>query len=134
LPGREFDPTSIDIGAFADTAHDLAAEVPRADTFDAPVSDDTAPADAAGAGFEGLVSAEDMDWSSSSESYESPSTEDPGLAELLATTAAAVPADSADPDIDGEVDGEVDGEGDASVPDASTDSPTDASTDTSADP
>jgi chemosensory pili system protein ChpB (putative protein-glutamate methylesterase) len=82
LPERQFDPTSVDLGALTGAAEELAADVPRAEAFDPP------PADEAGspaAGFAGLVSAEDMDWSSSSEAYEAPLADDPGLALLIAS-------------------------------------------------
>ena len=86
LPEREFDPSSVDIGALTGTAQDLAAEVPRAESFDATqVADGKAPE----AGFAGLVSVEDMDWSSSSDAYEAPLDEDPELAHLLASAAEA---------------------------------------------
>ncbi|MBJ6980142.1 chemotaxis protein CheB [Luteimonas sp. MC1895] len=81
LPERAFDPQSIDIGAMADAAQDLAAEVPRADDFDA------SPADAP-AGFSGLVAAEDMDWSSAG-GDELSLADDPALAELIASAAAS---------------------------------------------
>ncbi|MGY1459719.1 MULTISPECIES: chemotaxis protein CheB [unclassified Luteimonas] len=82
LPEREFDPASVDIGALTGAAHDLAAEVPRAEAFDPPLAGE---ADAPAAGFAGLVSVEDMDWSSSSEAYEAPLAEDPDLVRLIAS-------------------------------------------------
>ncbi|GGK00118.1 chemotaxis protein CheB [Luteimonas terricola] len=86
LPGREFDPSSIDIGALTGAAQDLAAEVPRAESFDPPQLADGTTTEA---GFTGLVSAEDMDWSSSSAAYEAPLADDPALAGLIASAAEA---------------------------------------------
>jgi chemosensory pili system protein ChpB (putative protein-glutamate methylesterase) len=57
--------------------------VPRADAFGPPVGDTI------DAGFGGLVLAEDMDWSSTSASYDGSLAEDPALAELLASAAAS---------------------------------------------
>ena len=105
LPERAFDPDSVDFGALADVAQDLAAEVPR-DDFHEPMADTddagSAEADAdavtpsgydpdsgSGHAFAGLVAAEDMDWSSSEEADGASLAEDPALAELLAATAAA---------------------------------------------
>lgn len=84
LPGREFDPESIDIDAIAGVAHDLAADVPRADDFDVqpPIADGDATM-----GFAGLVPAEDMDWSSAG-GDELSLADDPALAELIARAAA----------------------------------------------
>lgn len=101
LPEREFDPESVDVGAMADAAHELATDVPRAGDFDAPSADepfpatppsdgppaDEAPSEAA-AGFSGLLAAEDMDWSSAG-ADELSLAEDPALAELLASASAS---------------------------------------------
>src|SRR5690606_28501649 len=81
LPERAFDPESIDIGAMADAAQDLAADVPRADDFDALPEDRPA-------GFSGLVAAEDMDWSSAG-GDELSLADDPALAELIASAHAS---------------------------------------------
>ena len=84
LPEQDFDPASVDSDALADTALDLAADVPRAEGFEALQPE-------AGAGesnVAGLVSAEDMDWSSSSDAYDVSLADDPDLARLLAGTAA----------------------------------------------
>lgn len=81
LPERAFDPDSIDIGAMADAAQDLAADVPRADDFDALPEDRPA-------GFSGLVAAEDMDWSSAG-GDELSLADDPALAELIASAPAS---------------------------------------------
>lgn len=113
LPQNEFDPSSIDIGALADAAQDLAADVPRDDVYDGPplpgavevmesaepvqadpVADEGDNADTTTAArFEGLVSAEDMDWSSSSDAHELSLADDPGLAALLAGGAGVQSAD-----------------------------------------
>ncbi|MGY0651702.1 chemotaxis protein CheB [Luteimonas sp. A537] len=90
LPERSFDPASVDIDALADTALDLAADVPRAEGFESPRPE----ADAGESNVAGLVSAEDMDWSSSSDAYEASLADDPDLAELLAGAAAT----AADPE------------------------------------
>lgn len=125
LPDREFDPEGIDVAAFSGTAFDLAQDVPRAASFEQPVGVPDAPTqaepgtaaglpeDAPGdpaeaAGFSGLVSAEDMDWSASAEAYGGASLdEDPALAELLASSAAAraaaTPADDVAKDMDSAV-------------------------------
>lgn len=94
LPAREFDGSTLDLVALADTALELAAEVPRADAFDDPV-----PA----SGLSGLVSAEDMDWSSSAPTgdYGASLADDPGLAALLAEQAQAAPGDQVPPSDDG---------------------------------
>ncbi|MEN1960872.1 chemotaxis protein CheB [Luteimonas sp. MJ246] len=119
LPEQSFDPASVDIDALADTALDLAADVPRAEGFESPPpaldepGADGADADAAtgldadaaadratdddgdAAGelsVSGLVSAEDMDWSASSDSYAASLAEDPALAELLASASASTAA------------------------------------------
>ena len=99
LPERDFDPASLDMGALAEAAQDLAADVPRAFAAaedadgDADDSDGDASGDAESGvtidGFVGLVSAEDMDWSSPSDSREAPLSDDPDLAELLASAAGA---------------------------------------------
>ena len=145
LPEREFDPTSIDLGALADTAQDLAAEVPRAEDFNAagapqepdlepgsgleleplaeagpepdldpePESEPELPTDAdavvdeaaaPAAGFSGLLQAEDMDWSSSSDVDGVPLADDPAVAALLAGSGAAVPADGDEAVVDGSFD------------------------------
>ena len=106
LPEREFDPESVDVGALADAAHELATDVPRAGDFDAPSADepfsatspaeeqpsDGPPADEGpfeeSSGFSGLLAAEDMDWSSGG-ADELSLAEDPALAELLASASAS---------------------------------------------
>lgn len=101
LPGREFDPESVDVGAMADAAHELATDVPRAGDFDAPSADEpfraTPPSEEspsgeatseASSGFSGLLAAEDMDWSSGG-ADELSLAEDPALAELLASASAS---------------------------------------------
>ena len=101
LPEREFDPESVDVGAMADAAHELATDVPRAGDFDAPSADEpfswTPPSDGPPAveapsdgpsGFSGLLAAEDMDWSSAG-ADELSLAEDPALAELLASASAS---------------------------------------------
>ena len=118
LPQNEFDPSSIDIDALADAAQDLAADVPRDDVYDAPLM--PGPADAmetaepvqadpvleegdrddsiTAARFEGLVAAEDMDWSSSSGAADELSlADDPGLAALLADGAGTQAAGAQGP-------------------------------------
>jgi chemosensory pili system protein ChpB (putative protein-glutamate methylesterase) len=118
LPERDFDPASFDIGALAGAAQDPAAEVPRADAHDAPTG---ASADA---GFGGLVLAEDMDWSSSSDSFEASLGEDPALAELLAS-AAASQAGGLEPVVDSgfDIDSDIDvGDPGDSARDLGTDS------------
>ena len=101
LPEREFDPESVDVGALADAAHELATDVPRAGDFDAPSADEPfraappseappsaeAPSEAS-SGFSGLLAAEDMDWSSAG-TDELSLAEDPALAELLASASAS---------------------------------------------
>ncbi|MBD7987881.1 hypothetical protein H9645_07545 [Luteimonas sp. Sa2BVA3] len=101
LPEREFDPESVDVGAMADAAHELATDVPRAGDFDAPSADEPfraappseaspsaeAPSEAS-SGFSGLLAAEDMDWSSAG-TDELSLAEDPALAELLASASAS---------------------------------------------
>lgn len=118
LPEADFDPDSIDIDALADAAQDLAADVPHDDVYDAPPSPGPAHADplidsdavdsgaaaTTGARFEGLVSAEDMDWSSSSGPNELSLADDPGLAALLAGGAGASSSSDAADDIDEGVD------------------------------
>lgn len=84
LPEQDFDPASVDSDALADTALDLAADVPRAEGFEALQPE----ADAGESNVAGLVSAEDMDWSSSSDAYDVSLADDPDLARLLAGTAA----------------------------------------------
>lgn len=121
LPVREFDGSALDLVALEDTALELAAEVPRAETFEPELGaldhadadagyDATAPGEAADAGdaytasssMSGLVSAEDMDWSSSAPSgdYAISVDDDPALAALLAGRASthddAPPADAGD--------------------------------------
>ena len=95
LPEREFDPASIDLTALAATAQDLAAEVPRGDAFDPPRSGEGAGIVDEGPAFAGLVSAEDMDWSSSAGGFDDALADDPDVAALLAGGAAA-PADAGD--------------------------------------
>lgn len=109
LPEREFDPASLDLGALADAAQDLASGVPRAEGFDAQALPDEAAGDGAtGAGpaaagdadgFSGLVAAEDMDWSSSPEADPGLLADDPELARLLADAAAASRDDGAGADV-----------------------------------
>ena len=98
LPAREFDGDTHDFEALADTALELAAEVPRAEAFDDAADGFDAPT--APAGMSGLVSAEDMDWSSSAPSgdYAISVDDDPALAALLAgREAQGVPLDHALP-------------------------------------
>ena len=91
---REHD---FDVEAMADAALDLAAGVPRGDAFDAPPPPGDEPAEAGGGlGVGGLVAAEDMDWSADAGDYDGGLGDDPALAELLASAAAAAPADDAD--------------------------------------
>ena len=107
LPVHDFDPEAIDQAMLDGVAQDLAAEVPRAEAFDAPTQDADEAATAADHGdagehadapvdqpFAGLVAAEDMDWSSSA-AVDGGLIDDPALAELLASSAAAQSRDVA---------------------------------------
>ncbi|MBB1473846.1 MULTISPECIES: chemotaxis protein CheB [unclassified Luteimonas] len=94
LPAREFDGATLDLEAMADTAHELAADVPRADVFADEATDP---------GLSGLLSVEDMDWSSSAAGgdYDISLADDPALAALLAEQAQATSGDVPSPaDVD----------------------------------
>ncbi len=89
LPERDFDPGSVDFSVMAGAAQDLAAEVPRGESFDAAPESMDAPLEPPA----GLLAAEDMDWSSSADSEEGSLADDPALAELLASSTAALQGD-----------------------------------------
>ena len=104
LPASDFDPGSVDPVAMDEAAQAFAVDVPQAEPFAAPQNEsepepEPEPEPSAGsdvaAGIEsgdshsGLVVAEDMDWSSSAAADDGALADDPALAELLASSAAA---------------------------------------------
>lgn len=78
LPAPRIAEGAHDIEVLADVAGELAADVPRDDSLEAPRE-----ADAGEPGAAGMYSVEDMDWSASSTDFDA-STLDDDVAELLA--------------------------------------------------
>lgn len=96
LPVPDFDPGSVDPVAMDEAAQAFAVDVPQAEPFAAPQNEpepsagsDVAAGIESGDSYPGLVVAEDMDWSSSPAVDDGALADDPALAELLASSAAA---------------------------------------------